>query len=318
MALFGLALLLAAANADAPSVRFSPSEPRLGDVVIVYVETTDRRIQSGTIDVFGCQTPVDRVSASLLRGVVGIPTDVKPGGYPLKVTLGELVVDKRLPVDHRVFEQSELRVSKRFTKKKSAKLRRRLALESEAMDDLWRREPSIPKAIGAVFRPVKGATTSPFGVRRVFNGKLKSVHYGLDLEGRTGDPIHAALAGRVVMSAMRWASGGTTILDHGSGLFSAYFHMSRQDRAVGDFVAQGALLGAVGRTGRVTGPHLHLAVMTRCLQTEGSKKNKTRSFYVDPERFLDLTFEGDPAYLELPPDAEPAAEAAPFGGSASP
>lgn len=295
-------VLLATAGA-APKVRFSPAEPRIGDLVIVYVETTDRTLQSGSIEAFGCLTPLDRVSKNLLRGFVGIPTHVEAGAYPMELLLEDQPLSVRLPVDHRIFETSELSVSKRFTSRQGAKLKARLKREAEEMDNLWKRDPSIPKAIGGVFRPVAGLTTSPFGVRRLFNGKRKSVHYGLDLEGRTGDPIHAALAGRVVMSSMQWKSGGTTILDHGGGLFTAYFHMSRRDRKVGHFVDKGDLLGAVGRTGRVTGPHLHLSVMTRCLITKGDNAGTTRSFFVDPERFLELSFDGDPAYMEVGPGA---------------
>ncbi|MEQ8275388.1 MAG: M23 family metallopeptidase [Deltaproteobacteria bacterium] len=298
-----LPALMIAASAP-PKVRFSPAEPRLGDLVIVYVETTDRTIQSGSLEAFGCVTPLDRVSKNLLRGFVGIPTHVEAGGYRLEMMLEDQPLAVRLPVDHRIFEESQLRVSKRFTNRQSSKLKARLRREAQQMSDLWKRDPSVPKAIGGVFRPVAGVTTSPFGVRRVFNGRRKSVHYGLDLKGITGDPIHAALAGRVVLASMLWKSGGTTILDHGGGLFSAYFHMSRRDRKVGDFVEKGDLLGAVGATGRVTGPHLHLAVMTRCLISKGKDAGKTRSYFVDPERFLGLSFDGDPAYMEVGPTAD--------------
>lgn len=283
-----------------PVVRFSPPEPRLGDLVILYLESTDERLNHGTIEVFGCSVPIDRVGDGLLRGFIGIPSDIEPGGYPTKIRFGDRTIDARTPVDFRKFPRSELRVSKRFTKKKSAALKRRLKREAATMAELWARDPTKHKGIGAVLRPVNGVFTSPFGVRRVFNGKTKSIHYGLDLDGRTGTPIRAALDGRVVMSSMRWISGGTMILDHGGGLFSMYFHMSRRDRKVGTYVEKGDLLGAVGKSGRVTGPHLHLSVVTRCVYTDPEKEGQTRSYYVDPEGFLKLSFEGDPAYLERP------------------
>lgn len=105
--------------------------------------------------------------------------------------------------------------------------------------------------------PVTGRITSVYGSQRILNGKPRQPHFGLDIAAATGTPIRATASGVVRMAdADLYYTGGTVIIDHGMGVSSTYLHMSRLDVAVGDRVAQGEVIGAVGATGRVTGPHL--------------------------------------------------------------
>ena len=108
--------------------------------------------------------------------------------------------------------------------------------------------------------PVPGVITSPFGKQRFINGLPRSAHLALDLGGNTGTPIVAPLKGRVVLVGDFFYTGHTLILDHGRGLFSSYAHMSEVKAQLGDFVEQTQIIGLVGATGRVTGPHLHWTV----------------------------------------------------------
>ena len=106
--------------------------------------------------------------------------------------------------------------------------------------------------------PLPGAVrTSAFGPQRILNGVPKTPHYGVDLAAPEGTPIRAPGPGLVVMAEpdMHF-EGGLTLIDHGQGLVSLYLHQSRQDVTVGERVAQGRTIGAVGRKGRATGPHL--------------------------------------------------------------
>ena len=109
-------------------------------------------------------------------------------------------------------------------------------------------------------RPVEGAITSGFGKKRFINDLPRAPHLALDLDGFDGDPIVAPLDAEVVLVDNFFYSGNIIVLDHGSNVFTSYSHMSKSHRAVGDFVKKGDLIGEIGSTGRVTGPHLHWVI----------------------------------------------------------
>ena len=109
-------------------------------------------------------------------------------------------------------------------------------------------------------RPVPGDANSSFGSRSVFNGEPRSPHGGTDFLSPSGTPIKSPNAGRVVCARDLYFTGNTVIIDHGLGMFSMLAHLSRLDVKEGDTVIPSQIVGLVGATGRVTGPHLHWAL----------------------------------------------------------
>ena len=130
----------------------------------------------------------------------------------------------------------------------------------------------LPEAL-AMQVPAPGRRSSSFGLRRVFNGQARNPHSGMDIAAPTGTPVAAPLPGRVIDVGDYFFNGHTVWLDHGGGLLTMYCHLSATDVQPGDVLQTGQRLGAVGATGRVTGPHLHWGVML----------NRTM---VDPALFL--------------------------------
>ena len=197
------------------------------------------------------------------RALVGIDLDVKPGTYPVTVEAGAGATRARatydLVVKPRVFRTRRLTVDEAFVTPPPSEQGR---IESEAalLAGVWKVPSAERLWIAPFVRPVPHEANSAFGTRSIFNGKPRNAHGGADFLSPGGTPIQAPNAGRVAVARDLYFSGNTVIIDHGLGLFSTLAHLSAIGVHEGDRVTAGQILGRVGATGRVTGPHLHWAV----------------------------------------------------------
>jgi murein DD-endopeptidase MepM/ murein hydrolase activator NlpD len=136
----------------------------------------------------------------------------------------------------------------------------RYTAEREHLQKVLRTFTDSPPASLAMLEPAQGRRSATFGLRRFFNGQLRSSHGGMDIAAPVGTPVVAANAGRVIDAGDYFFQGRTVVLDHGQGLLSLYAHLDSIDTALGEAVRAGQLIGKVGASGRVTGPHLHFSV----------------------------------------------------------
>ena len=162
-----------------------------------------------------------------------------------------------LPVRRRRTPRERLHVAPQYAQPPPS-VAERIRRERELVQDVRRRAHDAPRLWRESFlRPSAGAVASGFGVARVFNGVVRSRHTGVDFAAVRGAPVRAANRGIVALVADLYFSGRTVLIDHGAGLVTGYFHLSRAVVAPGDTVARGQLIGRVGSSGRVTRPHLH-------------------------------------------------------------
>lgn len=211
--------------------------------------------------------------------LVGISLDAQPGMHQLQVHAAanstQVNFSTAFEVKPKAYPAQHLRISPRFlapSKADQERIERETPIIIQAREH-WNPRDDIAARDLVLDIPSRGPLTARFGLRRVLNGEERAPHAGLDVGAPTGTPVRAASAGRVLNTGDYFYAGKTVFVDHGQGFITVYLHLSRIDVAQGDVVERGALLGAVGATGLVTGPHLHWGVLLN-------------GVYVDPELFL--------------------------------
>ncbi len=282
-----LALLVSFTAAAAPSVELVPARVKPGDPVLIVVHGLEG-VPEGTVGTRNAEFYPRGPGAEAL---VGIPVEEEPGILQVRVTAAGASLIAPLEVIPPEFPERKLTVASRFVRI-PASARARIKADQAAFQKAWD-TPFRPRAFADNFqKPRESEITAHFGDKRTLNGKKTTQHYGLDLDGSTGDEIRAANDGRVVMVRDCYTSGNTVLVDHGAGLITAYFHLSKFLVKRGQEVHRGELLGLVGKTGRVTGPHLHFGAHLGTL-------------WVNPQALLALPFPGavSPAATFPPPEA---------------
>jgi len=235
-----------------------------GEVVLLKAQSR-RPLLRLTASAFGRQFLLFSDEKNLAwTGLIGIDLDAKPGRQTVKLRGtgadgGTVLAEDTLTVAGKTFPTRRLTVDAKFVnppQQMMARIREESARVRAVFDTVTPRRYWN----GAFSLPVPGSVISAFGKRSVYNGQPRSAHSGTDFQGATGTPIRAPNAGKVVLASELYYSGNTVILDHGLGLYSYFGHMSVFSVKEGDQVKSGEILGKVGATGLVTGPHLHWAV----------------------------------------------------------
>ncbi len=237
-----------------------------GEVVLVEVQASQRvdRIV-GTI--FDREVPFESVASGHWWGLVGLDLEVSPGEniLQLKAFQQGRVIGKTeyvLLVEKKDFPTRRLTLPKRFVNPPEESLDR-IRKESRRISALFGDFAPERRWEGPFDRPTEGAPTSSFGKRSILNGQPRSPHSGTDFQAAKGTPVKAPNFGKVVLAADLYYSGNTIILDHGQGLYSYFAHLQDFKVCQDDVVSKGTVIGSVGATGRVTGPHLHWSVRLR-------------------------------------------------------
>ena len=214
-------------------------------------------------------------AARAWTALVGIPLDAAPG--PASITVEAPVADVRnIPytIGPKKYAEQRLKVEPKHVELSPEDLARFERERAHQLDVMATFSQPVPGADALVMQaPVRGRRSSSFGLRRVFNGQPRPPHSGMDIAAAVGTPVRSPLAARVVDTGDYFFNGNTVWLDHGGGLLTLHCHLSAIDVKPGDTLRAGDRLGAVGATGRVTGPHLHFGVLL----------NRTM---VDPALFL--------------------------------
>jgi peptidase M23-like protein len=215
------------------------------------------------VSAFGRAIPAAELEPRSWRALIGIDLDVAPGTQTVSIRArsgdNEVVTTYDLVVMPHRFATRRLQVDEAMVNPPAATLTR-IRAEAAELGRLWGRSSAEPLWTGPFVRPVPDHANSVFGTRSIFNGERRSPHSGTDFLSPAGTPIEAPNGGRVVLARNLYFTGNTLVIDHGLGLLSLFAHLSVFAVGEGDVVSTGQIVGNVGATGRVTGPHLHWAV----------------------------------------------------------
>lgn len=249
--LVGLSALV---SVSAQAIDLPAHTPVPGGVVLIELEdATDRP------EIFFNKRPVMVVKDNEDKwvAVVGIGLKLKPGKHAAVSSKGK---EYSFKIRNKKYPTRYLKIKNNRLVKPNPKDQDRIAREWPRVTGAYKTWTDISPDTLTMVRPVPHRANSSFGKRSVYNGVKKSPHSGMDFASPTGTPVKAVLDGNVVETIDYFYTGNTIFVDHGRGLISMYCHLSNIGVKVGDKVTAGDIIGKVGATGRVTGPHLHFSV----------------------------------------------------------
>jgi murein DD-endopeptidase MepM/ murein hydrolase activator NlpD len=255
---------ITAETAAITTVSWSPSEIKVGSPCLFKVQTAAEpssltgKWQGRDVVFFSAG------KRHVWYGLAGVDVETTAGSYKLelKATMPdgqEMTTVQEIQVRPSTYKTVKLSVPDRFVQPDPESLKK-IEADKELKKKAFAHETPEPEWSGSFHSPIDSTVSEAFGVRRTFNGKLASIHRGLDYHAKPGTPILAANAGTVVLAGDLFYEGNCVIIDHGQQFMTLYMHLSHIQVAEGEKVKQGQELGLSGATGRATGPHLHVAV----------------------------------------------------------
>lgn len=202
-----------------------------------------------------------RADRRVFEGFIAADLEEEPGTYTLNILfkspgIATLIPVKILQKDYGVrkltLPDNQVNLNKRDLERANR--------EKRLMDQLWGSSTPSPFWNSPFLMPLDSKIIGPFGRRSVINDQPRSPHTGVDLRGKKGTQVAASNSGQVVLTGNHFFTGNTVVIDHGAGIISMYFHLDEINVNRSDNISRGDVLGTVGSTGRVTGPHLHWGV----------------------------------------------------------
>jgi hypothetical protein len=245
----------------ATRVAWRPATPMQGSLVLLGVHVPPDGSVRGVQGELAGQALHFELRDGWFRAIGGVPLSAR-GHISARLVIerasgAHVTLTRSVPVGVRRAPSERLQTDPSFVQPPES-LAPRLRTERALVRGLKHRTQERPRMWSGPFQPPRpGPVTDVFGVGRIFNGRLRSRHLGADFDGDVGDSVLATNRGVVAYAGALYFNGTTVFIDHGAGLLSAYLHLSQVTVAPGDTVSTGQLIGLVGATGRVTGPHLH-------------------------------------------------------------
>jgi murein DD-endopeptidase MepM/ murein hydrolase activator NlpD len=246
-------------EALAAMVSLEPASPGQGQPALIKA-CLGKMVRAARVRFLKRETPLNRGKDGCFYGVTAPDIQTNPGSYKLVVFAdNKPTASAKVRVRAKNYGERRITVAKKFMRLTPQQLSRHKR-EIKAQKKVYQLTMPTRYWRGAFIKPVPGSISGTFGRRSVINGQPRSPHGGVDLRGAKGTPVKASGAGRVALVQDSFFGGQVVLINHGQGLVTAYRHLDSIKVKNGQMVAKGQVIGLVGMTGRVTGPHLHFDI----------------------------------------------------------